>query len=249
MKRTSIVAVLVFGSFCVWANGLLAGVIPEVKLDDTKAGVQVTFDVSPFKNPIDWGIRIGGAGDPLYTNGQATISGSQFHRYQPTFSGLVAVVGMSVSEDWVMSMKIEIVTNAPANKTIFETSAASGGDMVKLITTAVANEFTLQGRSGGTYLTASLYGTIATFTMTSAVEHTLTLHFKVANSKLDFYMDDTLIASDFEGRANGGGPNYDINFIQVDDSSSNIGVYTYDDVLLGPLAPPAPLGGTVITIR
>jgi hypothetical protein len=89
--------------------------------------------------------------------------------------------------------------------------------------------------------------------MTSAVEHTLTLHFKVANSKLDFYVDDALVASDFEGRANAnantGPPYYDINFIQVDDSNSNIGVYTYDDVLIGPLALPAPLVGTVIIIH
>jgi hypothetical protein len=147
---------------------------------------------------------------------------------------------MSTNEDWVMSMKIEIVTNAPNAKTIFETSAASGGDMAKLVTTAVANQFRLDGRSGG-----SGYGTIATFTMTSAVEHTLTLHFKTANSRLDFYVDDTLIASDFEGRANGGGPYYDINFYQVDDSGSNIGVYTYDDVLIGP--PLAPPDGTVLS--
>jgi hypothetical protein len=241
MKTTIIWCVVVVANVC-WVP-LLAGVIPEVKLDDTKAGVQVTFDVSPFKTPIDWGKRTGGAGDALYSGGRGTHFDGQYHRYQPTLKGDAGVVGMSTNEDWVMSMKIEIVTNAPGNITIFETSAASGGDMAKLVTTAVPNEFRLDGRSGGT-----TYGTIATFTMTSAVEHTLTMHFKVANSKLDFYMDDTLIASDFEGRANGGAgsPFYDINFYQVDHSSSNIGVYTYDDVLIGPLAPP---DGTVVGIR
>ena len=248
MQRTMIwsVVTVVAANLC-WVPFCGAELVyPTVRvgLDDTKPGLQVTFDVDPFKLPIDWGSRTGGAGDPVYSGGRATLSINQFHRYQPTLKGLTTIVGMSTNEDWALSMTFEISTDEPGLRTIFETSAFSGGDMVKLLNTTTPNQFTLQGRSGGT-----TYGTIATFMMTPAVEHTLTLHFKAANSRLDFYVNDTLITSDFEGRANGGAgsPYYDISFIQVDSGqASDTGVYIYDEVLIGPLQPPQ---GAVITIQ
>ena len=137
--------------------------------------------------------------------------------------------GMPTTEDWVL----QIVCGRMDNTT-------AAGKMWEIATPANQNMFHLDIYAGGSirlYYGGDFgpeYVTLPANTWNPDGLHTFTLHYKAATTRLDFWMDDTILLADFQSEDGG---TYDYS------RSPMRGPINYDSWVAGPLVPePMTLG-------
>jgi len=233
---------------------------PVAILDDAQPGlnVQVPFGGDGFGNtyaayPTQWGGLNGTSGiDP--TSGRiVNDTDSGYIRYRTTnkgqnpAAGQYTVTPMSTAQDWVFSTEWESNMQATAG-TVFELSAAN--DVARFESYNSSGQYRLLGGDGS----SSGYSQIAVFALgdiTANTVHTLTLHYKASNSRLDFYIDGVLKAADFQSR--GASPGYALDFVQLGggrtrNSPSVPAIDAFDNVLVGIAEVPEPATTSLLAL-
>jgi len=232
-------------SACVMSG--VAGVAvaaPIPVLDPAKPGlnVQIPRASGYFAYPTDYGRFNGGSGIDQSGDGRLfNDNEAGFVRYNTTNFGADPATGttvaMSTAEDWVMSFEWESTMQAVAG-TVFEASSATN-DVARFESFNSSGQYRLQGGDG-----SSGYAQIgAPFTPTPNAVHVLTLHYQAANplnQRLDFYIDNVLVANDFASR--GATPTYNVNFLQLGGgrtlNNPNVQSIDYfDNIVIGPVVP------------
>ncbi len=213
MRRVAIVIMMLI----VLGVASVAQATPVAYLDDSEPGLGVNFN-NGTSDMMAWGAKnywsdgswpgLVGYPDWDYTGGKAEPNlesslGPVYGRLLTTLKdedvGAYPTVGtpMSAGTDWIASM---LWTNNTTDSTarMFEMAArqtASNYDIAKFYGTGSGNTFKLDGGNG-----TNSYVTLWTGSLSTGVERKLTLHYKASNSRLDFYIDDTLVAADFPAR-------------------------------------------------
>jgi hypothetical protein len=201
---------------------------PVATFSDEAPGLQMLFD-DGTSDITNWGQKQNWSdGSWDFSDGKITSATDEsWGRLRTTLKDDPEnPAGMPLDQDWVFSM---IWTNqVSTNTTIWECMAESGGDMAKFVgADAVGTDpglFNINGGDG-----SGAYVTMASVEIPVGQTQTLSLVYEAADGLLDFWIDDTLVAENFESR----GGNYDIYRFQILGGSHSPGGDSLDDLKIG----------------
>ena len=201
-------------------------IVPDADLDEAKNGGNVDFDDGSTL-PSQWGRRADtNQGGPRPIGGEAVFTVDKWVRYDPTaFHAQNLTSALSDAEDWVIEFDVTITDDSTNDKILMDASAASGGNIVRVMKNGDPDQwFVFGGNGGGSYVP---YGNAF---LHPGVTYHMAVHYKHATSLLDFYVDCKRIVSDFPGRHG----NYDLTRVQFGDDFPNDGVFAIDNVVIAP---------------
>ena len=208
--------------------GVASAAAPVAVLVDDQPGVNMTFD-DGTSAINQWGQKQNWSDSHWdFTGGNAlSVTDASWARLRTTMKNdNENVVGMSTSMDWVFSFIW--TNNVSTNTTIFEATAESGGDMAKLTgADAVGTDpgaFNVLGGDG-----SGSYVTVASLEVPVGQTNTVTLAYEAADGLLDFYLNDDLLAENFQSR----GGNYDIYRFQILGGAHSPGGEVFDEIIIG----------------
>ena len=182
---------------------------PVAMLHDSLPGLSMTFDDET--SDMEWGKKERWSdGDWDYTGGSATaVIDEAWGRLRTTLKNdNENELPMPLDQDWVCS--VVWTNNVGTNSTIFE-AMSPGGDLVKFRAPVGTPEpgqtlFDVLAGDG-----SGLYVPVTQLDIPLGETHTVTLAYEAADGLLDFYLDDTLKAENFQSRSG----NYDLFRLQI----------------------------------
>ena len=206
---------------------------PVAVYDESQPGLDLNFDdgTSDF---TDYGVSMRFSDDDwTFADGQVTSNADEtYARLRPGMKGDHGqYTAMSDAQDWVFS--VQWTNNVSTHTTIFELGS-EGGD-IAVFKGRSDDEFELGGAEPGA---RGSYPRLWSGTLSTGVERLLTVHYKTATQKIDFYIDDDLIMADF-GSVSG---NYQFNFVQLLGGAHSPPGETFDDVKIGLAGAPPECG-------
>ena len=211
--------------------GVASGAAPVAVLLDSQPGVNMTFDdgTSAING---WGQKQNWSDSHWdFSGGNAlSVTDSSWARLRTTPKNMPEdenVQGMSTAMDWVFSFIW--TNNVSTDTTIFEAMAQSGGDMVKLVGTndpvgTDPGTFNVNGGDG-----SGAYVTQTSLEIPVGQTNKVTLAYQAADGLLDFYLNDDLLAENFQSR----GGNYDIYRFQIMGGSHSPAGEVLDEIIIG----------------
>ena len=225
MKRSMMYSIAILTM--VSLAGVATAQPPVAVLDDSAPGLQMLFDDGT--SDLQWGFKERWNDTNWdFSDGKITsITDGSWARLRTTpKDDNENVQAMPTETDWVLSM---IWTNNVSTDTTIFACFAPGGDMMRL---TGANEdhadpgaFNVDGGDG-----SGAYVTQATVEIPVGQTQTLSLVYEAADGLLDFWIDDTLIAENFQSRTD----NYDVYRMQILGGSHSPGGDSFDEVKIGP---------------
>ncbi len=179
-------------------------------------------------------------------------------RYNPTFKNPVSSddkIPMDTTRDWLFTVSFAIEnTDTFGTDKLFEFAAATRGASPNRSTEdllAIKGAYAEEGDSStlpgglenryriihGPWLDGQPepYGTVIDQPLTQGK---ITVHYKAANQRLDFWFDDELILADFESLSG----TYDINFVQLGGGGTSFENALWDELYIGVLSETAACG-------
>ena len=218
--------------------GFASASAPQPGFHRHKAGLKATFS---SLTPADWGlVSDSHDGGPTLTGGRAVFTGQKWVRYNTTaYQVQTNIVAMNAAEDWVFSLELNVTAGGSVDKTLVETSAASGGNIFRILRSNAGGPDTwalLGGNGSGSY------AQIGIFDLATGTNHHLAVHYKASNERLDFYLNGVGTFSNFMSRSG----NYDIHFVHAGDDFPADGEFSMDDLYVG-IEVEEPAGPGVVT--
>ena len=174
-------------------------------------------------------------------------------RVKPTFKNQPLAdndgIPMRTDIDWVLSAGVRVSTlpgDTFGGDKLMEPGSRSGDGHRFFVLTGANNDNTIGGNpaEASSYLNGVpnryriLHGPVIDGKLSETIipgqltEGTVTVHYKAANQRMDFWLDDTLVLADFES----GNGAYDIAFIQIGGGGGSFENLLVDEVVLGVLA-------------